>query len=180
MVTLEAEAAEAARALDKALAALPNIPVADVPDGEDETANVELKRWGTPRAFDFVPRDHADLGPALGLDFEGGALISGARFAALRGQTARLHRARHAGSSSSSVIVVPFPFGDAPQRRLRRTGTPPSRAPGRRRPARGGDGDACIDRCTQGCSFCAGRRHAPPRRPGVMVPTQGGRLAFAH
>jgi len=93
MVTLEAEAAEAARALDKALAALPNIPVADVPDGEDETANIELKRWGTPRAFDFVPRDHADLGPALGLDFEGGALISGARFAALRGQTARLHRA---------------------------------------------------------------------------------------
>jgi seryl-tRNA synthetase len=93
MVTLEAEAAEAARALDQVLAALPNIPVADVPDGEDETANVELKRWGTPRAFDFVPRDHADLGPALGLDFEGGALISGARFAALRGQTARLHRA---------------------------------------------------------------------------------------
>jgi len=93
MVTLEAEAAEAARALDRALAALPNIPVADVPDGEDETANIELKRWGTPRAFDFVPRDHADLGPALGLDFEGGALISGARFAALRGQTARLHRA---------------------------------------------------------------------------------------
>jgi seryl-tRNA synthetase len=93
MSAVEAEAAEAARALDQALAALPNIPVADVPDGEDETANVELKRWGMPRAFDFVARDHADLGPALGLDFEGGALISGARFAALRGQTARLHRA---------------------------------------------------------------------------------------
>ena len=93
MIALEAEAAEAGRALDQALAALPNIPVADVPEGEDETGNIELKRWGTPRAFDFVPRDHADLGPALGLDFEGGALIAGARFAALRGQTARLHRA---------------------------------------------------------------------------------------
>jgi len=93
MTALEVEAAEAGRALDQALAALPNIPVADVPDGEDETANVELKRWGTPRPFDFVPRDHADLGPSLGLDFEGGALISGARFTALRGQAARLHRA---------------------------------------------------------------------------------------
>jgi seryl-tRNA synthetase len=93
MNALEAEAAEAGRALDEALAALPNIPVADVPEGDDETANVELKRWGTPRPFDFVPRDHADLGPSLGLDFEGGALIAGARFAALRGQVARLHRA---------------------------------------------------------------------------------------
>jgi seryl-tRNA synthetase len=93
MTTLESEADEAGRALDDALAALPNIPAADVPEGEDEHANVELKRWGTPRTFDFAPKDHADLGPALGLDFEGGALISGARFTALRGQMARLHRA---------------------------------------------------------------------------------------
>jgi seryl-tRNA synthetase len=93
MAELEAEAAEAGRALDEALAALPNIPVADVPEGEDEAGNVELKRWGTPRPFDFVARDHADLGPALGLDFEGGARISGARFTVLRGQAARLHRA---------------------------------------------------------------------------------------
>ena len=93
MAELEADAAEAGRALDEALAALPNIPVADVPEGEDETGNVELKRWGTPRPFDFVARDHADLGPALGLDFEAGARISGARFTALRGQAARLHRA---------------------------------------------------------------------------------------
>lgn len=93
MVTIENEAAEAAKALDYALAALPNIPAADVPEGEDETGNVELTRWGTPRAFDFSPRDHADIGPALGLDFEGGALLSGARFTALRGQAARLHRA---------------------------------------------------------------------------------------
>ena len=93
MALLESEAADAGRALDEVLAALPNIPVADVPEGEDEQANVELRRWGTPRSFDFTPRDHADLGPPLGLDFEGGALISGARFAALRGQMARLHRA---------------------------------------------------------------------------------------
>jgi len=93
MTLLESEAADAGRALDDVLAALPNIPVADVPEGEDEQANVELKRWGTLRSFDFTPRDHADLGPALGLDFEGGALISGARFTALRGQMARLHRA---------------------------------------------------------------------------------------
>jgi seryl-tRNA synthetase len=93
MTTLEGEADEAARALDDALAALPNIPAADVPEGEDEHANVEVKRWGTPRIFDFAPKDHADLGPALGLDFEGGALLSGARFTALRGQMARLHRA---------------------------------------------------------------------------------------
>ncbi|HMI19361.1 MAG TPA: serine--tRNA ligase [Sphingomonas sp.] len=93
MATLENEADEAGRALDEALAALPNIPATDVPEGEDEHANVELKRWGNPRTFDFAPKDHADLGPALGLDFEGGALISGARFTALRGQMARLHRA---------------------------------------------------------------------------------------
>ena len=93
MGTLEAEAAEAGRALDQALAALPNIPAADVPEGEDESANVEVKRWGSPRAFDFGPRDHADIGPVLGLDFEAGALIAGARFTALRGQAARLHRA---------------------------------------------------------------------------------------
>ena len=93
MIDLEAEAAEAGRALDAALAALPNLPADDVPQGDDESGNVELKRWGTPRAFDFAPRDHADIGPALGLDFEGGALLSGARFTALRGQAARLHRA---------------------------------------------------------------------------------------
>jgi seryl-tRNA synthetase len=93
MPPLEAEAADAGRALEDALASIPNIPAIDVPEGQDEHGNVELKRWGTIRPFDFAPRDHADLGPALGLDFEGGARISGARFTALRGQMARLHRA---------------------------------------------------------------------------------------
>jgi seryl-tRNA synthetase len=76
-----------------ALSSLPNMPAADVPDGEDETQNVEVSRWGTPRKFNFAPKEHADLGPALGLDFETGALISGARFTFLRGQMARLQRA---------------------------------------------------------------------------------------
>jgi seryl-tRNA synthetase len=79
--------------LNAALAALPNLPAADVPDGADEAGNVEIARWGTPRVFDFTPREHADIGPALGLDFETGAALSGARFTFLRGQMARLHRA---------------------------------------------------------------------------------------
>ncbi|WP_068073155.1 serine--tRNA ligase [Novosphingobium lentum] len=75
------------------LAAHPNLPAADVPPGADETSNVEVSRWGTPRPFSFEPKEHADIGPVLGLDFETGALISGARFTFLRGQMARLHRA---------------------------------------------------------------------------------------
>jgi seryl-tRNA synthetase len=72
---------------------LPNLPHASVPVGADEAANVEVRRWGTPRAFDFTPRDHADIGPALGVDFDTGAKLSGARFTFLRGPAARLHRA---------------------------------------------------------------------------------------
>ncbi len=79
--------------LDALLAALPNIPAHDVPLGADETDNVEVARWGTPRNFNFTPLEHADLGPALGLDFETGAAMSGARFTFLRGQMARLQRA---------------------------------------------------------------------------------------
>lgn len=75
------------------LARLPNTPLPEVPDGEDEAGNVEVSRWGAPRGFAFTPKEHADLGPALGLDFETGAAISGARFTFLRGQMARLQRA---------------------------------------------------------------------------------------
>ena len=75
------------------LAAHPNLPDADVPDGEDEAGNAEVAKWGTPRQFNFAPVEHADLGPALGLDFETGATISGSRFTFLRGQMARLQRA---------------------------------------------------------------------------------------
>jgi seryl-tRNA synthetase len=80
-------------ALQDRLAALPNLPAADVPDGEDEDGNVEIARWGTPRTFDFAPQEHADFAPALGLDFETAAKMSGARFAFLKGQMARLERA---------------------------------------------------------------------------------------
>ena len=80
-------------ALQDRLAALPNLPADDVPDGDDEDGNVEIARWGTPRSFDFKPREHADFAPALGLDFETAAKMSGARFAFLKGQMARLERA---------------------------------------------------------------------------------------
>lgn len=90
---LEAQDREVGEALTATLAAIPNLPGDDVPQGADEADNVEVSRWGTPRDFDFAPQDHADFGPALGLDFEGGAALSGARFTALRGQMARLHRA---------------------------------------------------------------------------------------
>src|SRR5690606_2866882 len=79
--------------LDGLLAALPNIPADDVPEGADENDNVEVARWGAPRDFAFTPQEHADIGPALGLDFETAAAMSGARFAFLRGPMARLHRA---------------------------------------------------------------------------------------
>lgn len=80
-------------ALQARLAAIPNLPAEDVPAGEDESGNVEISRWGTPREFDFQPLEHADFAPALGLDFETAAKMSGARFAFLRGQMARLERA---------------------------------------------------------------------------------------
>jgi seryl-tRNA synthetase len=91
--TLEADEAAAAAAFDEANARIPNSPAADVPDGTGEEDNVEQKRWGTPRSFDFTPKEHADLGPALGMDFETGVALSGARFTFLRGDMARLHRA---------------------------------------------------------------------------------------
>ena len=79
--------------LRSALAGLPNTPAEDVPEGADESDNVEITSWGTPRDFAFAPKEHADLGPPLGLEFETAAKMSGARFTFLRGDMARLHRA---------------------------------------------------------------------------------------
>src|SRR6188768_2149826 len=79
--------------LDALVAALPNIPSDEVPAGADESGNKEVSRFGQQRNFAFDPKEHADIGPALGLDFETGAAMSGARFAFLRGPMARLHRA---------------------------------------------------------------------------------------
>ncbi|MBL4766100.1 MAG: serine--tRNA ligase [Colwellia sp.] len=75
--------------------ALPNLLDDSVPTGADEDDNVELKRWGTPRTFDFEVKDHVDLGFGIGkgLDFESGAKLAGTRFAVMRGQIAKLHRA---------------------------------------------------------------------------------------
>jgi seryl-tRNA synthetase len=75
------------------LMALPNLPQPGVPVGDDESGNAEVRRWGTPRAFDFPVKDHVDLGAPLGLDFETGAKLSGSRFTFMRGPVARLHRA---------------------------------------------------------------------------------------
>ncbi len=91
---LEAEAAEADRALQDLLMGLPNLPLDDVPVGADETGNVELRRRGTPRAFDFAPREHFEIpAAAAGLDFETAASLSGSRFVVMTGAVARLHRA---------------------------------------------------------------------------------------
>lgn len=90
---LEEQGRQADEALNLRLAELPNLPADDVPDGADESENVEIARWGTPRTFDFPPKEHADIGPALGLDFETGAKLSGARFTFMRGGMARLNRA---------------------------------------------------------------------------------------
>lgn len=91
---LETRDRELGEQLDAILAALPNIPAADVPDGPDEDHNVELRKWGTPGQFDFEPKEHDALGTALGLmDFDGAAKLSGARFVVLKGKLARLERA---------------------------------------------------------------------------------------
>lgn len=88
----EAEAQDAR--LRDMLMRIPNLPLADVPDGEDEDGNVELRRWGTPRVFDFKPLEHFDI-PAVkpGMDFETAAKLSGSRFVVLKGAVIRVHRA---------------------------------------------------------------------------------------
>ncbi|ACR27999.1 serine--tRNA ligase [Burkholderia glumae] len=80
-------------AMSELMLGMPNLAHESVPVGADEAGNVEVRRWGTPRAFDFEVRDHVDVGTPLGLDFETGAKLSGARFTMLRGPIARLHRA---------------------------------------------------------------------------------------
>ncbi len=120
-LTGELAAAEAALAAvqeesDQWLRSLPNLLHASVPDGRDESANLELRRWGTLRTFDFEPRDHVDVGAALGgLDFEAASRISGARFAVLRSGVARLHRALaqfmldlHTGEHGYTECYVPY------------------------------------------------------------------------
>ena len=90
----EAKLAEVQTELAKITLGIPNLPDVSVPIGKDETENAEVKKWGTPRTFDFAVKDHVDLGARHGwLDGDAGAKLSGARFTVLRGDLARLHRA---------------------------------------------------------------------------------------
>ena len=94
MAAMQAEAKALDTQLTDLLMALPNLPFDDVPDGTDESGNVELRRWGTPASFDFTPKEHYDItGVQPGMDFETAAKLSGARFVVLSGSIARLHRA---------------------------------------------------------------------------------------
>ena len=91
---LEKQRDEAEAEMSDLLANLPNLQDDDVPVGPDESANVEIRKWGEPREFDFEPKDHVDLGEALGiLDLERATKIAGSRFAILNGAGARLERA---------------------------------------------------------------------------------------
>jgi len=90
---LEAQLADVQARLHDMLVTVPNLPCAATPVGKSEADNVEVRRVGTPRVFDFEVRDHVDVGAALGLDFETAARLSGARFALMKGPVAQLHRA---------------------------------------------------------------------------------------
>ena len=90
----EAQARHLDADLRDLLLTIPNLPLDAVPTGRDETENVEIRRWGTPRSLDFVPKEHFDIAAAVpGLDFETAAKLSGSRFVVLKGSMARLHRA---------------------------------------------------------------------------------------
>jgi seryl-tRNA synthetase len=91
----KAEQDEVLAKIDNILSAVPNLIHESVPEGASEDDNVEIKRWGTPRVFDFEVKDHVDVGAGIanGLDFESGAKLAGTRFAVLRGQIAKMHRA---------------------------------------------------------------------------------------
>ena len=94
IAALEDQARHADRALQDLLLEIPNLPLEDVPEGADETANVELRRWGSPRTFDFTPLEHYQIPAARpGMDFEAAGRLSGSRFVVLRGAMIRVHRA---------------------------------------------------------------------------------------
>jgi seryl-tRNA synthetase len=102
--------------LNDILMGIPNIPHDTVPDGRDEEDNAEMRRWGVPRTFDFEPKDHVDLGEALGqLDFETAAKLTGSRFCTMQGPLARLHRSliqfmldTHSRDHGYTEVYVPY------------------------------------------------------------------------
>jgi seryl-tRNA synthetase len=97
------------------LRVIPNVPRAEVPEGRSGEDNVEARRWGSPRAFDFPVKDHVDVGGPLGLDFDTASKLAGARFSVLRGPIARLHRALaqfmldvHTREHGYTEVYVPY------------------------------------------------------------------------
>jgi seryl-tRNA synthetase len=112
----EVRLGELLKKIDAFVATIPNLPQASVPVGKSEHDNVEMKRWGSPRSFDFAVKDHVDLGEALGqLDFATAAKIAGARFSLLKGPLARLHRALaqfmldvHTGEHGYTEVYSPY------------------------------------------------------------------------
>lgn len=110
------KAKEAQEAISNILMATPNIPDEDVPFGKDEEENVEIRLWGEPKTFDFEVKDHVDVGSTVGgLDFETATKLTGSRFAVMRGQIARMHRAliqlmldTHTEEHGYSEIYVPY------------------------------------------------------------------------
>jgi seryl-tRNA synthetase len=113
---VESELASVQSELDQLLLGLPNVLHASVPDGRDESANQEIRRWGEPRAFEFKARDHVEIGEKLGqIDFAAAGKISGARFSVLSGPVARLQRALiqfmldlHTGEHGYRELYVPY------------------------------------------------------------------------
>jgi seryl-tRNA synthetase len=120
MEAATAEEQAAAAELDQILAGIPNLPAADVPDGADADANVEVRRHGNPRNFAFTPKQHFDVGEKLGLmDFEAATKLAGSRFVVLKGALARLERALaafmidiHSGEFGYQEILPPFLVND--------------------------------------------------------------------
>jgi len=117
LVAAEAAISAVQNELEELQLGLPNLLQESVPAGADESANVEVRRWGTPRSFEFKPRDHVDLGESLarGMDFEAGVRIAGSRFVVLRDQIARLHRALgqfmldlHTREHGYTEVYVPY------------------------------------------------------------------------
>ncbi len=113
---LESRLSELQAELNDFLMGVPNLPHESVAVGKDETANVEVSRWGTPKQFDFPVRDHVDLGEGIGqLDFEAAVKITGSRFSVLKGGLARLHRAlaqfmldTHTREHGYTEVYVPY------------------------------------------------------------------------
>ncbi|WP_199153902.1 serine--tRNA ligase [Chromobacterium sp. ASV23] len=132
--------------LDAWLMSIPNLPHESVPVGKDETDNVEVRRVGVPRQFDFEVKDHVDVGIPLGLDAETGAKLSGARFTVLKGDIARLHRAiaqfmlnTHSGNHGYVEHYTPYIVNDTA---LFGTGQLPKFAEDMFKVMRGGDESA--------------------------------------